>query len=156
MRRLKPDRVPLDTRGLIDRQDIFRVGGGTRRDPAVEIWLTGNPVALRTIARHWFAQMRACGDDVLELMHDGYPVACVGDAPFGYVNTYKRHVNVGFFCGAMLDDPAGMLFGSGKRMRHAKLMPGAELAAEGLRNLITTAYADIKARLDAESASNDG
>jgi hypothetical protein len=46
--------------------------------------------------------MRGCGDDVRELVHDGCPVACVADAPFGYVNVFRTHVNVGFFYGAML------------------------------------------------------
>lgn len=149
MRQHKPRRVALDIRGLIDRVDIFRISGGVERDPAVDSWLTDDPAELRSIAQQWFAQMRSCGDDVRELMHDGCPVACVEDAPFAYVNTFKTHVNVGFFYGALLDDPAGMLQGSGKRMRHVKLTPGSELAAEGLRNLIRAAYADIKVRLGA-------
>jgi hypothetical protein len=91
--------------------------------------------------------MRQCGDDVRELMHDGCPVACVEDAPFAYVNSFRSHVNVGFFYGAMLEDPAGMLEGSGKRMRHVKLKPDSELDANGLRDLIHAAYFDIKARL---------
>jgi hypothetical protein len=80
-------------------------------------------------------------------MHDGCPVACVEDAPFGYVNSFKSHVNVGFFYGAMLEDPAGMLEGSGKRMRHVKLKPDSELDAKGLGDLIRAAYLDIRARL---------
>jgi hypothetical protein len=83
-------------------------------------------------------------------MHDGCPVACVEDAPFGYVNTFKSHVNVGFFYGAMLDDPARLLEGSGKRMRHVKLQPDSDLDAQSLRNLIDAAYVDIKARLASE------
>ena len=91
--------------------------------------------------------MRRCGADVRELMHDGCPVACVEDAPFGYVNTFKNHVNVGFFYGALLEDPAGLMEGSGKRMRHVKLQPGAEFDAQALRRLIDAAYTDIKTRL---------
>ena len=86
-------------------------------------------------------------------MHDGCPVACAEDAPFGYVNSFKSHVNVGFFYGAMLEDPAGLLEGSGKRMRHVKLSPGRELNAAALSDLIDAAYVDIKARLGAERAS---
>jgi Uncharacterized conserved protein len=140
-------RVALDLHGLIDRVEIFRVCGGVKRNPAVDEWLNDEPVELRSIARTWFQQMRRCGDDVLILMHDGCPVACVEDAPFGYVNAFKSHVNVGFFYGAMLEDPAGLLAGSGKRMRHVKLKPGVDCDADALRALIDTAYADIKVRL---------
>jgi hypothetical protein len=91
--------------------------------------------------------MRQCGDDVRELLHDGHPVACVMDAPFGYVNAFKDHVNVGFFYGAALHDPARLLEGTGKRMRHAKLWPGRQINAAALGDLIYDAYVDIKARL---------
>jgi hypothetical protein len=125
----------------------LRLTGGVKRDPAVDIWLTESPVELRSIAQKWFVRMRRCGDDVRELMHDGCPVACVQDAPFGYVNSFKSHVNVGFFQGAMLEDSAGLLEGSGKRMRHVKLKPGPELDTAALRDLIDAAYLDIRARL---------
>jgi hypothetical protein len=150
MRRAKPGRVALDIRGLIDRQDVFRLSKGAKRDPAVDSWLNDAPAELRSIAREWFARMRRCGGDVRELMHDGCPVACVEDAPFGYVNTFTSHVNVGFFYGAMLADPAGLLEGSGKRMRHVKLKPDTDVDAAALRDLIAAAYADIKVRLAAE------
>ena len=150
MRQHRPRRVALDLHGLIDRIDIFRLSGGVKRDPAVDIWLTDDPIELRSIAQKWFARMRLCGDDVRELMHDGCPVACVEDAPFGYVNSFKNHVNVGFFYGAMLADPAGLLEGSGKRMRHVKLKPGLELNTAALCDLIDAAYLDIRARLGDE------
>lgn len=156
MRRPRPHRVALDIRGLIDRVDIFRVSGGVKRNPAIDLWFTEGNVELRSIAQQWFEHMRRCGDDVVDLIHDGCPVACVEDAPFAYVNAFKNHVNVGFFYGALLKDPAGMLEGSGKRMRHVKLKPDSDLAAEALRDLIHAAYADIKIRLGTEGASNDG
>ncbi|MDP9089451.1 MAG: DUF1801 domain-containing protein [Pseudomonadota bacterium] len=138
------------------REDILRLSGVAERDPAVDIWLIDGPDELRSIARQWFMQMRQCGDDVRELMHDGCPVACVEDAPFGYVNSFGSHVDVGFFHGAVLEDPAGLLEGSGKRMRHVKLSPGRKLNAAALRDLIDAAYADIRARLGAEGSSRNG
>ena len=129
--------------------DIFRLPGGVERDPVVDAWLTAGPVELRSIARQWFEQLRQCGNDVRELMHDGCPTVCVKDAAFGYVNSFKSHVNVGFFFGAMLADPAGLLEGSGKRMPHVKLAPGRETDATALSDLIDAAYADIKLRLAA-------
>jgi hypothetical protein len=129
---------------------MLRFSGAVKRNPAIDAWLNEQVPELGAIARSWFVQMRECGDDVRELMHDGCPVACVGDAPFGYVNVFKSHVNVGFFLGAGLEDPAGLLEGTGKRMRHVKVRPGAQLDVAALCALVDLAYVDIKARLEAE------
>ena len=106
-----------------------------------------HPGELGLIAQDWFEVMRACGDDVRELLHDGHPTACVTDAAFGYVNAFKAHVNVGFFRGAEIADPEGLLEGTGKFMRHVKLRPGPSVNATALRRLINTAYTDMKGRL---------
>lgn len=142
-------RVALDVRGLAGNEALFLLPGGSKRDPNVEAWLRGEPADLRQIARTWFEEMRACGDDVRELMHDGAPAACVGDAAFAYVNAFTKHVNVGFFFGATLDDPHGLLEGAGKRMRHIKLKPGTDCDAAAVRSLVRAAHADIVARLRA-------
>ena len=153
MARRKEGRVALDLRGLSGRPEIFRLSGAKKRDSAVAAWFTEGPIELRGIAHEWFARVRRCGADVLELLHDGCPVACVEDAAFAYVNTFKSHVNVGFFDGARLADPKGLLQGSGKRMRHVRLEPDGKLDAAALGELIEAAYTDIKARLRAERAS---
>jgi hypothetical protein len=126
---------------------ILRFPSAVKNAPSVDAWLRGQPDELRPIAQLWFARMRQCGDDVRELLHDGCPVACVTDAPFGYVNAFPGHVNVGFFHGAMLDDPAGLLEGTGKRMRHVKLKPGLQVDDDALSELIDAAYLDIRARM---------
>lgn len=128
--------------------DLLRLSGAVERDPAIEAWMKAHKGELGAMARQWFDVMRRCGDEVRELLHDGCPVACLGNVPFGYVNAFTAHVNVGFFRGADLPDPAGLLEGSGKRMRHVKLKPGAPVNATALDALIVEAYADIKARVE--------
>ena len=128
--------------------DLLRFDGAVEHDPAIEAWMRKHDGELGAIARQWFEVMRSCGDEVRELVHDGCPVACFGDAPFGYVNVFRSHVNVGFFRGAMLRDPARMLEGAGKRMRHVKLRPGAKTDAAALSALIEAAFEDIKARVE--------
>jgi hypothetical protein len=155
MTRRRSRRIPLDLRAFGDQQDIFRLSGAVERSPSVDAWLMDDSVALRAMAREWFARMRNCGDDVRELMHDGCPVACVRDAPFGYVNSFKNHVNVGFFQGAMLDDPAGLLEGTGKRMRHVKLTADGAVNVSALSELIDAAYVDIKGRLNAPGPARE-
>jgi hypothetical protein len=127
---------------------LLRFTGARKRDPAVDAWLNEQPPDRGAIAQQWFARMRDCGDDVRELVHDGCPVACVGDAPFAYVNVFRAHVNVGFFHGADLEDPTGLLEGKGKRMRHVKLRPGDAVDSAAMSALNDAAYADIRARVE--------
>ncbi|HVZ64336.1 MAG TPA: DUF1801 domain-containing protein [Lacunisphaera sp.] len=129
---------------------FFRFPDATKRSPAVDTWVHLQGGELGKIARHWFEIMRACGDDVREVLHDGHPTACVGDAAFAYVDTFKAHVNVGFFFGAELADPEKLLEGSGKLMRHVKVRPGVEFDATALSGLIGAAYSDMKRRLQKE------
>ncbi len=150
------------------REELLRLDGTVERDAAIDAWFGAHAGELGEMARRWFAVMRGCGDEVREVLHDGCPVACLGDVPFGYVNVFKAHMNVGFFQGAGLRDPEGLLEGTGKFMRHVKLRAGE--AAEGrsrfpgggtgrkaraedvrdraLGALIEAAYADIKARVE--------
>lgn len=127
--------------------ELFRLSGTVRRDPAIERWWTEQPEDLSAIARQWFEVMRRCGSDVREIVHDDQPTACIGDAAFGYVDAFTAHVNVGFFRGAQIADPAGLLEGSGKFMRHVKLRPDRPVDAPALTALIATAYEDMRRRL---------
>jgi hypothetical protein len=129
------------------RTELLRFDGAVERHPAIDAWMKKHPIALGDIARQWFEAMRDCGHEVRELLHDGCPTACLGDAPFGYVNAFTSHVNVGFFHGVALPDPARLLQGTGKYMRHVKLKPGTNTNVEALRRLIDAAYADINTRI---------
>jgi len=130
------------------KTDLLRFHGAVARDPAIDAWMKQHAGPLGDIAHRWFEVMRKCGDEVRELLHDGCPVACFGDTPFAYVNVFSSHVNVGFFQGAGLPDPAHLLEGAGRFMRHVKLKPGTATNAAALRRLIETAYADIKSRVE--------
>jgi len=127
--------------------DILRFPSAVKHDPAIDRWLRAQRDDLHPFVATWFTQMRQRGGDVRELMHDGCPTACVGDAAFGYVNAFRDHVNVGFFFGALLHDPTGLLEGTGKRGRHVKLRPGRDVDGAALAQLVQTAYVDIRARL---------
>jgi hypothetical protein len=126
--------------------DLFLFPSAAARDPAIDPWLRSLRDDLRPLAEAWFARLRSCGADVRELMHDGCPTACVGDAAFAHVGAYRAHVSVYFFFGALLPDPAGLLEGTGKRGRHVKLRPGQEHDADALARLVTVAYEDMKER----------
>lgn len=128
--------------------EILRFSGAAERDPAIDAWFARQRPELGVIAREWFDRWRNCGDgDVRELMHDGCPTACVEDAALGYVNVFRTHVNVGFFHGADLPDPLGLLEGRGRRMRHIKLRPDVEVDVPAVQNLVDAAYAHLRACL---------
>ena len=133
---------------MTTRTELFRLNGAVERDPAIDGWMKEHPGELGAIAQKWFEVMRNCGDEVRELLHDSCPTACLGDAAFGYVNVFTSHVNVGFFQGASLPDPARLLQGTGKFMRHVKLKPETAANAAALRRLIEEAYSNIKARVE--------
>jgi hypothetical protein len=130
------------------KADLLRFNGAVERDPAIDAWMNEHAGELGAIAQEWFEVMRNCGDEVRELVHDGCPVACLGDVPFGYVNVFTSHVNVGFFQGAALPDPAHLLQGTGKFMRHVKLKPGSAINTAALNRMIEMAYSDMKSRVE--------
>jgi hypothetical protein len=136
--------APESNGGVAMKVELLRFSGAVERDPAIDAWFEGHPGALGAIARRWFEAMRRCGDEVRELLHDGCPVACLGDVPFGYVNVFTSHVNVGFFQGAALFDPERLLQGTGKFMRHVKLRPGMAIEDASVQRLIERAYSEIK------------
>lgn len=130
------------------KTELLRFDGAVERDPAIDAWMKTHAGELGNIAQQWFKVMRTCGDEVREVFHDGCPVACLGDVPFGYVNVFRSHVNVGFFQGARLRDPDCLLEGTGKFMRHVQLRPEVATNTAALARLIEAAYTDIKARVE--------
>lgn len=130
------------------KADLLRFDGAVERDPAIDEWIQKQRGELGVIAHQWFEVIRKCGDEVRELIHDGCAVACLGDAPFAYVNVFTSHVNVGFFHGSALPDPARLLQGTGRFMRHVKLKPGIASDSAALKKLVDAAYSDIKSRVE--------
>jgi hypothetical protein len=128
-------------------EKLFRLSNTVQRDARIDAWFEAPDHELRLMVQPWFEILRGRGPDVCETMGDGHPIACVGDAAFGYVDAFRAHANGGFFYGAGLDDPAGLLEGAGKNMRHVKLRWGQGANEAALRELIAAAYADIRRRL---------
>ena len=126
---------------------LFLLPSAVARDPGIDAWFSSPDHELRRLAQPWFERMRGCGTDVGELLHDGHPTACVGGDALAYVDAFSAHASVGFFHGAALDDPAGLLEGAGKRMRHVKLRWGQGVNEAALAGLIASAYQDIRRRL---------
>lgn len=126
---------------------LFRFASAVRRHPEIEAWFSSDdPLRQRVMA--WFERLRDAGGDVRELLHDGHPTACVDEAAFAYVDAFTAHAAIGFYEGASLPDPAGLLEGSGKRMRHVKLRWGQPIDEAALADLIAAAHRDMRRRVD--------
>lgn len=58
---------------------------------------------------------------------------------FCYIAVLKERINLGFYYGAALPDPSGLLEGSGKSLRHIKISQQEQLADPALRELLEEA-----------------
>jgi hypothetical protein len=130
-----------------DMSTLFRFSSAVRRHPEVEAWFSGGD-PMRRMVEPWFERLRQAGPDVRELLHDGHPTACVEDAAFAYVDAFAAHASLGFYQGAALPDPTGLLEGAGKRMRHVKLRWAQPVDATALAELIAAAHEDMRRRVD--------
>jgi hypothetical protein len=81
-----------------------------------------------------------------ELIYDAYNAVTVAYSfsarlkeAFCHVAAYRSYVNLGFNQGASLEDPEGLLVGSGARIRHVRIASPADLRANGLRALVAAA-----------------
>lgn len=57
-----------------------------------------------------------------------------------FLSVHKKHVSVGFSQGAELEDPAGLLEGSGKLQRHLKIRGESDLKRPELQEFIRQAW----------------
>ena len=58
---------------------------------------------------------------------------------FCYISTQKDDVNLGFYYGAELSDPEGLLQGTGKLLRHVKIREAGAIRNPDLRKLLKVA-----------------
>jgi len=101
----------------------------------------------------------AVAPDASELVYDAYnTVTCAYSftgrlkEAFLHVAAYSAHVNLGFNRGAELADPAGILVGSGARIRHVRLGSSVDLRSAPLRGLMRAAVAQGRALAPAPPA----
>jgi hypothetical protein len=81
-----------------------------------------------------------------ENIYDAYSAVAIGygtsdrlrDGIF-HITVYSKHVNLGFNDGATLDDPKGILLGSGNQIRHITIKTLADLKRPELRAYIRRA-----------------
>lgn len=94
------------------------------------------------------ATIRAVHPDVTEVSYPGYDAVSYGIGPrkvkegYAYLMPQKDRVNLGFYQGASLIDPAGLLEGTGKALRHIKVRDAGMADSPALRDLLAQAVAE--------------
>ena len=69
---------------------------------------------------------------------------------FCYIGAHREHDNLGFYYGAELSDPEGLLEGTGKKLRHIKVRKVEEVAQPALRHLVQSSLEERKKGLGME------
>ena len=91
--------------------------------------------------------------DVVEVAWPKQRIASYGVGPkkmsehFCYIGIHRDHVNLGFYRGAELADPGGLMEGTGKKMRHVKVRDMVELDRPSLGDLIELSLDERKTAL---------
>lgn len=116
---------------------------------AVKIWLGQQPPQMRPKLDELRALAYEAMPQAVEVIYHsalGYGPSAKGHERLVYIAPYSAHINLGFFYGTYVDDPKSLLEGTGKRMRHIKVDPTAELATEYLAHLLRSAWAEGRNR----------
>lgn len=119
--------------GLKPRRALQRSDGKTVDGyiGALGDWRADVVAAVRSIVRE-------AVPNVTESIKWGQPVY-ESNGPFCYVQAYANQVNFGFWRGAELSDPDGLLTGDGAKMRHIKLLGTDDVNASAFAALIREA-----------------
>ena len=107
--------------------------------------LAGVAPSLAAIARRLRAIIRAVDASTVETVRLGDNAATYGVGPkkmtdgYAYIMPMRGYINLGFYQGAVLADPARLLEGTGKGLRHVKIRSLAEANRPPVRALVATA-----------------
>jgi hypothetical protein len=109
--------------------------------------LEGVEPDLAAIARRLRTIIRAVDQGAVETVRLGDHAATYGVGPkkmtdgYAYIMPMRGYVNLGFYQGALLADPKGLLEGTGKGLRHVKMRTLADANRPPVRALLTAALA---------------
>jgi hypothetical protein len=114
--------------------------------------LSGSSETVKEIAENLRTLIIKVYPDVVEVPWPKQKIIGFGVGPkkmsehFCYIGAFKEHVNLGFYYGAHLPDPEGLLEGTGQDMRHIKVRSIKELGQPALRDLL---LASLEERFEA-------
>lgn len=95
--------------------------------------------------------------DVVEVPRNGDKAVAFGfgekrnSEAYCYLMPQTGYINLGFFWGAMLEDPNGLLEGKGKKLRHIKIADENTARSAKIAHMIHLAHAERQAGLETDS-----
>jgi hypothetical protein len=109
--------------------------------------------SLRPVCVRLREQILAAHAGAFEIVWPKLWIASFGVGPkkmtehYAYIGVQKSHINLGFYHGAILPDPNGLLEGTGKKLRHVKIHSLEATRTRALKKLLRQAVADrLKAK----------
>jgi hypothetical protein len=115
------------------------MGVSSRKTKKKSPYIKDNNPALRKVVRGLKALVKAAVPARRITVNSwGIPTFEAND-PFCFYMVGKKHVTFGFHYGTSLDDPQGLLEGTGKNLRHVKLRSVEDLERTGLKDLVLAA-----------------
>lgn len=117
---------------------------------AFEAILVGGSEDVRSVCLALRRLIASSHKGFVEVVWPRMKIASFGVGPkkttehYAYIAAYRSHVNLGFYRGASLDDPCGLLEGSGKKLRHIKIVGTAAVKGPAVRALLRQAIAERK------------
>ena len=88
--------------------------------------------------------------DYVEIVWENQKIASYGVGPkkmsehYAYIAILKNHINLGFYHGASLADPDGLLEGTGKRLRHVKIRSVVQAADIKIKDLVAESIEELR------------
>lgn len=111
------------------------------------------PETLRPVAVALREAILSLHPEVSEVVRLGDRAASYGVGPrkmiegYAYIMPHTNWINLGFYRGASLPDPEGLLEGTGAALRHVKVRTVDEAGIEGISNLLTAALTERRSAL---------
>lgn len=119
--------------------------------------LSGSSSQVEEIARRLKDLIIDVYPDVVEVPWPKQRIIGYGVGPkkmsehFCYIGVHREHVNLGFYFGADLPDPKGLLEGTGKKLRHIKVREVEEIVQPALHALLQTSLDERKKALNIDN-----
>jgi hypothetical protein len=105
----------------------------------IDLYLDTKPAELRDVAEQLRKLMKKTVKSAKESVNSWKIPTYESNGPMCFFMVGKYHVTFGFLRGASLPDPAGLLEGTGKNVRHVKLRTAEDVKEPALRKLLEAA-----------------